>query len=337
MKTQMALYDRTQSYLVAQANENLRGSEIDVARKQDDIIFQVATLFLDAEQAARSLDAARREMDSLTRVRDLIKERVAEGRELPIESKKAELAARRAQLNLDALATNLINAEISLAQVLGLAPDDRVRAALEERTGVTLPGSEEQTIEQAIEYSRDIKRIESNMQSKMLEIKSYRAMRLPKINLVAQYSLFAKYNYQDYFTRFQRNNGQLGASFEIPLLVGHAARAYASQGEVDMAKFRIDLDRTRARIAGDVRRAFQEVKRSESAREVARLELDVARDQVAINLAQMDEGRLPLAAVEQARAMENDKWLAYYDAQHSADRARLNVLRQTGTLLSALR
>ena len=46
----------------------------------------------------------------------------------------------------------------------------------------------------------------------------------------------------------------------------------------------------------------------------------------------MDEGRLPLATVEALRATENEKWLAYYEAQHSAEVARLNVLRQTGTL-----
>ncbi len=336
-KTQMALYDRPQSYQVAQANEMVRGAGIDIARKQDDVVYQVACLFLDAEQAARSLDVARREVESLSRVRELVEARVAEGRELAIESKKADLAAKRARLNVEVLNTNLVNAETSLAQVLGLGPEDRVRAAQEDRTNLAVPASEEQSIEAAIEYSRDLKRIESNMQSKMLEIKGYKATRLPKVNLVAQYSLFAKYNYQDYFTRFQRNNGQLGASFEIPLLVGNAARAYISQGEADMAKYRIELDRTRARIAGDLRRAYQEVKRSESAREVSRLELDVARDQVAINLAQMDEGRLPLAAVEQARAIENDRWLVYYDAQHAADRARLSVLRLTGGLLVALR
>jgi len=54
-------------------------------------------------------------------------------------------------------------------------------------------------------------------------------------------------------------------------------------------------------------------------------------------LAQMDEGRVPPAAVEAARAAEDEKWLAYYDAQRAAELARLNVLRQTGTLEAALR
>ena len=39
----------------------------------------------------------------------------------------------------------------------------------------------------------------------------------------------------------------------------------------------------------------------------------------------------------QARAAEQEKWLAYYEAQHGVDVARLNVLRHTGTLLAAVK
>ena len=335
-KTVMSLYDRPLSYQVAQANEALRAAEIDVGRRQDEVVYRVASLYLDAGHAARSLQAAEREAANLARVRELVEARVAEGRALPIESKRAVVDVLRAKQHVDSLSLDLTNAETSLALVLGLGADDRVRAT-EEPASFTVPASEEASIEEALETSRELKRLESGMQSKMLEIKGYRSSRLPKIDLVAQYSLFAKYNYQDYFTTFQRNNAQLGASFEIPLLVGRASAAYASQAEAEVARLRIEFSRTRARITSDLRRAFQEVKRAESARDLARADLDVAREQVTIDLAQLDEGRLPLAAVETARAIENEKWLAYYDGQHTVELARLNVLRQTGTLSAALK
>ena len=75
------------------------------------------------------------------------------------------------------------------------------------------------------------------LQIKTLEIKGFRAQRLPKVNLVAQYSLFAKYNnFQNYFQKFSRNNVELGASFEIPVLAGRAGAAYAEQSEAEAAK-----------------------------------------------------------------------------------------------------
>src|SRR5579871_5305428 len=67
-KTQMALFDRPQSYQIAQARENLRGSAIDMGKQQDEVAFRVASLYLDAEEAARSLEAARHETENLTHV-----------------------------------------------------------------------------------------------------------------------------------------------------------------------------------------------------------------------------------------------------------------------------
>jgi len=336
-RTQMAIFNRPQSYLVAQANEDVRGAGVDVARRQEEAIYRVASIYLDAEQATRSLEAARRQADNLIRVRELMEQRVAEGRELAIESKRANLAVLRASQHVNALAEDLTAAESALGLALGFGPDDRARVALEERAPLVAPPSEEASIEQALEGNNELKRLQSNMQSKLLEIKSYQAERLPKVNLVAQYSLFAKYNYQDYFTKFQRNNAQVGASIEIPLLVGRAASAQSAQAEADIAKLRIEVSRMRARITADLRTAYQSLRRSETARDVARADLDLTREELTIDLAQMDEGRLPLAKVEALRATENEKWLAYYEALHAAEVARLNLLRQTGTLETALR
>ena len=337
VKGQMAIFNRPLNYQVAQSNEAARGAAVDVGKRQDEVIYRVASLYLDAEQAARSLDAVQKQTASLQRVRELMDLRVAEGRDLSIESRKANLSVLRANQHLDSLSLDLLNAEGALGLAVGLGPDDRVRAATEERAPLTVTQSEEVSIENALENSKDLKSLASNMQAKLLEIKSYQAERLPKINLVAQYSLFAKYTYQAYFTRFQRNNAQLGVSVDIPLLVGRSGTALVSQSQADIEKIRIEVGRTRARLTNDLRAAYQNLKRAETGREIARADLDLSREELTLDLAQMDEGRLPLAKVEAARAAENEKWLAYYEAQHTADVARLNVLRQSGTLEAAIR
>ncbi len=337
VRTQMAIFDRPQSFQIAQAHENLRGSEIDVSKQQDEIAFRVASLYLDAEQAARSLEVAERQTASAARVLEITQAQASEGRQLALEVKRAAVAVSRAKLAVETLADQASNAETSLAMALGMAPGDRVHAAGEERQPIAVPASEEQSIETAIEANKDIRRLESSMQAKMLDIKGLKAQRLPKINVIAQYELFAKYYYQNYYPVFQRNSVQLGASFEIPVLVGKSARAYISQDDTDIAKMRVEIARTRSRISAELQQAFREVKHAEAVRDVARADLDLAREQVNVNLAQNEEGRLSAAVLEQARTSENEKWLAYYDAQHQADRARLNVLHHTGTLLTSLR
>jgi outer membrane protein len=336
-KTDMVLFDRSQSFKVAEAKEGLRGSAIDVTRRQEEAAYHVAALFLDAEQAAHSLDAAQKQVDNLARVKELVDARVADGRELPIESKKADLRVKMAKHNAEALAVNLIDAETTLAQVLGLAAGDRVRAAQEERTAIELPVSEEASIEDALEHSPELRRLESNMQMKTLEVKSFRAVRLPKVNVVAQDNIFAKYNYNNYNFSFRRNNPLLGVSIEIPLLVGKTAQAFAAQAETEVSKMRVEVARTRSRITADLRIAYRQVKSAESSRELAKADLDLTREQLNIDLAQYGEGKLPLAQVETLRALENEKFLAYYVSQQTVERARLNVLRLTGTLAAALK
>ena len=336
-RTDMSLFDRAQSYKIAQAKEGLRGSAIDVTRRQEEAAYRVASLFLDAEQAAHSLDAAQKQVNNLARVKELVDARVAEGRELPIESKKADLQVKMAKHKADALAVNLIDAETALAQVLGLGAGDRVRSAEEERTAIELPVSEEASIEEALEHSPELRRLESSMQMKTLEVKSFKAARMPKVNVIAQDNIFAKYNFPTSNYVFHRNNPELGVSIEVPLLVGRTAQAFASQAETEVSKMRVEVARTRSRITADLRRAYQEVKSAESSRELAKDDLDLTREQLNIDLAKFGEGKLPLAQVETEHAMENEKFLAFYVSQQTVERARLSVLRLTGTLVAALK
>jgi len=336
-RTQMAIFDRPTSYRAAEASESARGAEIDIGLRQDEVAYRVASLFFDADQAARSLAAVGLQLASLNRVRDLVAVRVNEGRELPIESSKADLKVLQAQQRQAELTDSIADTETSLAQVLGFDPGDRVQPAQEDRPASKID-SEEAAIQQALESNRDIRRLESNLQAKNLEVKSYKAERLPKANLIAQYSLLSKFNnYDKFFPRFQRNNFELGMSFEIPILTGRSAMAYVTQAQMDIDKIRTQIGQTRSRITADLQHAYREVKRAESAQKLARTDLDLTRDQLSLDLSLYDEGKVTMAQVEASRAAEQEKWIAYYDTQHALEVARLTVLRQTGTLVASLR
>jgi outer membrane protein TolC len=179
--------------------------------------------------------------------------------------------------------------------------------------------------------------MQSAVLAKELEVRSIRAQRLPEVNLVAQYALFAKYNYVNYFQKFQRNNFQIGASITIPLLVGSASKGLALQNSTDMQKIRIQMDQTRNRIISDTRRTYETWKKSQNIRDLARLQLDLAREELTVLLAKQGEGQVPLSRVEQARLEEGNRWIALYEAETQVTRAKLAILRETGTLLAVLR
>jgi hypothetical protein len=105
---------------------------------------------------------------------------------------------------------------------------------------------------------------------------------------------------------------------------------------MDLERLRTELSSTRSQIALDAKRAYQQVVRAGTAVEVARMDLDVSREQLSVLLAMMEEGRASLKEIEAVRYIENEKWIAFYDAHHTLQLARYRLLNETGGLLAAL-
>ena len=331
------LFNRQQSYVVARTKEESRGAGIAASAKKDDVAFRTAVLFLDAERAARAGEMARKEMESAQKVLATVENRVQEGRALPLESKRAALNVARARQAADSLDADRETAETSLAIVLGYAADDRVRPVAEERPVSPMPPSEEAAVESALQSSKELRRLESQIAAKGLEGRAAKAARLPHVDLVAQYGLFATFNhYQDYFLKYQRNNGEIGVSIVLPLVPGPGVSAASAEADAEASKLRILLANTRNQITADTHQSYRELRKAEDQRDVSRLDLEVAREQLSVNLALLQEGRIPMSQVEESRIAESGKWIAFYDAQYAVERARWNLARQTGDLLAAL-
>ena len=81
--------------------------------------------------------------------------------------------------------------------VLGYPAADRVQPMREERAAFEIPASEQAATELALQNSKDIRKLESQLQAKGFEVKEAEATRLPVVDLVAQYALFAKTDYRE--------------------------------------------------------------------------------------------------------------------------------------------
>ncbi|MFB3777173.1 MAG: TolC family protein [Bryobacteraceae bacterium] len=333
------LFNRQQTNLVAQARENARGAAIETSAKRDEVVLRAALTYLDAERAAKAADMVRKQVASLERIGQAVALRVEGGRELPIESKRAGLNLARARQRVQALEADREYAEELLGALIGARPGERIRVAAEDRgAAAALPQTEESCAEAALAASTEVRRLESAMAAKGFEIRAQKAARLPRVDLVAQYALLGRFNnYEDFFRKFQRHNGQLGVSFQIPLFTGPGVAAQVAQAETEAARLRLELESARSRVAIRARRQYQQVKQAETARDVARLDLEVAREQLSVLLAQMEEGKVSLRQVEEARVAEDDKWLAFLESSYTLEAARLELLGQTGDLVAGLR
>ena len=332
------IFNRPQTYAIAQAKENVRGAGFAAGEKTDEIAFRVASLYIDADRAARLATMAQQQAESLQRVLETVHARVLDGRELPISEQEANVNLLRARQRLSTLEGDRDLTQHDLASTLGFSAIDTAQPAEQERAPAEIPSSEQDAMKAALDSNKELKRLESNYQAKVLEIKGDKAQRLPRADLVAQYALLTHYShYDEYFRAFKRHNGELGASFSVPLFTGPGLKATINQAEADQQHIRAEIDAARNKVMLDLHQAYRNIETSEGARKLAQAELDLARSQVSVLLAQMNEGRASLRQLEEARFNEDEKWIALYDAQFNAERARLNVLRQTGQLAAVVR
>jgi outer membrane protein TolC len=331
------LYNMPQRYAVEQARESARGAGFASGEKADDIAFRVASLYIDLDRAARLADSAKKQVGSLEMVLAAIQARVEEGRELAVTAQQANVNLLRARQRFIALESDRDYAGHSLASTLGYSAGDVVQPAGEERVAPRVPETEEAALETALNASKELKRLDANYSAKGLEIKGDKAQRMPRVDLVAQYALLSKINhYELYFNRFQRNNEEIGASIQVPIFLGSGVRALIEQAQSDQQHLRAEMQAARNRISLDIHRSYLDIRKADVARELSQADLDLARSQLSIVLAQMSEGRASLREVEDSRFNEDEKWIAFYDAQFSSERARWNVLRETGELRAAL-
>jgi len=333
----MSVFNKPQTLRIAQAKESKRGAALEASSSVDDAVYEVALRYLETEHTASTFDLQSKQAESLEKILGTTQTRVTEGRTLPLDQKKAELDLAVSKDKALELQIAKENSELLLASLLGYPPGDRVQTVKEDRPPMAMPETEEAALSAAYESSKQLKVLESKIQSKRLEAKSYKAEWLPQFDLVAQYALLAHYNYEDSFRRFQPNNGQLGVSFKLPLLNGPAGRAYASQAELDVAKLGIQVRQTRSKIQTTVHQSYQDLRRAESARDVSRKAVEWAQEQLRVLLERFEAGRVPLKEVEEARLVENEKWLSYFANNNLVERARLAVLKSSGTLAAALR
>ena len=313
--------------------EQARAQKISLEDTRNMVISKTASAYLELVKVRHSLDLLRKEQDSAERILGVTQEREGAGLELPMEITrakltKAQIAQRILQLEDrdDELATFLRNQT-------GLAPDQPV-----ELTAEDLPGAAEQEganlVAMAMENNTDIRLAEADVKAKEFRLKGEKRGYWPTLELVSIYSMLAKFNnYEKYFqpNTFQRNNYNAGIQLQIPIF---SAKVKANVGlaEINLQAARANLSNKKSQVGADVRKMTRHVREMDAAKEVARLELQLAQQNVAQLQARFDEGKVSLPDIEKARLDENDKWMEYLDANFQRQQAQLELLRAAGQL-----
>jgi len=311
--------------------EQVKSQALTMEDVRNAVIQRTAAAYLELAKVRHSLELLRKERASAQQIQGITRQRQTEGLELPVEVTRAQLTSARIEQRILQLEGRQEELEVFLRAQLGLQPEQPVEVTAEE-----LPGEVEQqgasVVALALENSTTLRQAEADRRAREFRLKGEKGGRWPTLELVSVYSVLGRFNnYDQFFNKFQRNNFNFGLQMQIPIF---SARTKAN---IDLAKVNLEaaqatVNNKRAELSADVRMKSHRLRELDAAKEVARLELQLAQQNLSVFQAQFTEGRANLRDVEKARLDENERWMDYLDANFQRQQGQLELLRTTGQL-----
>jgi len=323
--------------LAREQAEQARAQRIAVDETRNLVMQRVATAYLELVKVRHSLELLRKEKDSADKIVQVTQERQGEGFELATEVTRAQLTKAQVVQRILQLEGRQDELEVYLRNQLGIPQDQALEVTPED-----LPGSAEQAganlVAQASQNSPSLAFAESNVKAKEFRLEGEKKGYWPTLELVSVYDVLAKYNFRNYneiYNNFTYNNLNAGINVNIPIFSSKTRASVAlAQANLDAAK--VNLASKKTQVSADIRQRSRKLQETEAAKEVARLELQLSQQNLAVLQSQFGEGKSNLRDVERARLDESEKWMAFLDANFQRQQAQLELLRMAGQLEKAL-
>jgi outer membrane protein TolC len=313
------------------AAQRVEVERLGLERSRDAVILRTTLVFLDLVQVRQALEVQRRARDAARRIQDITRSRVVEGKELPIETVRAELSGTRAEQRIIQLEGREETLAAELGGLIGRPTDQPIHVVPD----TLAPQAKQPTADLvvlALANNIELQQADVERRGRADRLKGERGGYWPSIDLVGEYATLSKINnYDEFFRKFQRHNLNAGIQVRWSIFSAQTTSAVRlAQSELQFGE--VELKRKREEVELTVRRESQRARELEAAREVAGLELKLAQETLRILQERFQAERTNLRDVEGARLEESDKWIAFLQADYDSQQAKLSLLRTTGQL-----
>jgi len=311
--------------------EQAKSQKILLEDARNGVIVRTASTYLELAMVRHSLELLRKEQDSADKILAVTQQREKENFELPVAVTKDQLTKARVVQRILQLEGRQDELEVVLRGQTGLP-----ESTLIEVTPEDLPGIAEQEganlVALAMQGNVALKVAQSDVRAREFRLTGEKRGYYPTLELVSVYSLLGRFNnYDQFFKTFERNNFNAGIQVQVPIFSAQT-KANIALAQVNLEVAKAALANKKTEISAAVRVKTRRLRERDAAKEVARLELQLAQQDVSVFQSQFAEGRINVREVEKARLEENNRWLAYLDANFQRQQAQLDLLQTAGQL-----
>jgi outer membrane protein len=317
------------------AEQRAEGQRLSMDGVRDAVMVRAALVYLELAKVRHALELMRSERLSAGRILDAMRDRAEAGRELPVEVTRARLTGARIEQRLAQMEDREDSLSGELRDMMGLPQDLPIEVSTENIPGAAADEAKD-LVAQAMANNIELKQAETERRAREEKLKGQRGGYWPTFALTGQYNVLSRINnYTEFFNKFQRNNVIFGLEIRIPIFASRTS-AEVAFAQADLNAANLALQKKRSELSLDVRRKARLVREADLGGDVARLELQLAQENLHILQMQFDQGRGSLKDLEAAHLDENDKWMSYLDANYARQQAQLELLRTTGQVATVL-
>jgi outer membrane protein TolC len=322
---------------IQHSDEDLaKNQELEYQNTRDKVMADAALDYLELAAVRHSLALLLDDQQSQQKILDVTRERAQAGLELPATLTEDELNLAKTEQKIVEYQSRDEILSGQIREMTGLALDTPLQVSLSEQLAPQPALSASNNVVGAtMDHSVAIREAENVRSARDHVYRGAKDAYWPTISLVGEYSVLSDINnYQQYFRQYQQNNVNVGVQITIPIFAARtSANAALAKSQLNEADLELANQKTTVRLGAEEK--VRTLKEKEAGGEVARLDLELAQEQLQSTQVQFNQGQATLRDLELARVKENDKWLAFLDADLARERAEVDLLQATGQLAQA--
>lgn len=325
------LWNPAQKQFVRAARSDFDAAKTASEDRRSQTILDAAATYAELDKAVSSVKVLQQQGEAAARAEDVSKQRFQAGVDSEVDYTKARLATARVRMAAEKARSDAEMLRLHLAQLTGLKAES-IETVTESIPKLPEAPTDDSWMKQAVESSAAVKMADQQAKAKEERALGEKRQLYPAIDLAGQYGLLARYNnYDEFFRKFQRHNITVGLVIRFPFL-NFAQQAKAEGAAAEAARSRKEAQSVREQMTSDTLRLQRSVRQLAAARDVAKLEYQLASNDAQAMQVRVQAGSATVRDQENAAVEEQAKYAALLDANIALDKAQMQLLRATGDL-----
>lgn len=329
--SQQVLFSAAQKSFVRSANSGYQSAKWKGQDQRDALIQDAVLTYVELNKWNQELDLLKTELGNNQKMEAVEQERIQAGVDKPVELNKAKLATARVRMRAAEAQGSADVMRLHLAQLTGLSAEE---LATDPNSIPSLPEfkQDEDLARKAIQVNPAVKAAQQQAIARRFDAEGeYKAL-LPSVDFAAQYALLANFNnYDVYIRNFQHHNATGGLVFRLPFF-DPVQRARAAEAKADAIRTARQAEEAKQRVSLETLRLQRVVQQLVTSVEVAQLEYDLAQSELQAAQVRVQTETGTLREEQDARSKVEQSYDALIDANLALDKAKVQLLRNTGEL-----